>query len=223
MSLVRYIDEVIEQRSLLKHPFYEMWSAGELSMASLAGYSKEYFQLVKAVPKFMDAIIESAPESTPFVAELEENRQEESDHISPWIDFADRLGVSESELTSYEGLPKTSQAVNDLGSLMSASGFYAGASAMYAFEKQIPKVSQTKLDGLESFYGIVDEQSTRYFDLHTEADIRHAALWQHIIEDFDDVVLNPSGESASLLLDTASKSVSAQNLLLDSCYEEYCK
>ena len=48
MSLIQRIDEIIEARSLLKHPFYQMWSDGKLTQESLAGYSKEYFQLAKS-------------------------------------------------------------------------------------------------------------------------------------------------------------------------------
>ena len=105
------IDQIIEERSLLKHPFYEMWSDGKLTQESLAGYSKEYFQLVKAVPEFMTPIIEKAPNSV--ITELTENQQEESDHIKPWISFAGELGISEDELISYSGLDKTKKAVSD--------------------------------------------------------------------------------------------------------------
>ncbi len=52
--LIQEIDRIIEERSLLKHPFYQAWSDGKLTRESLAGYSKEYYQLVKAVPIFMD-------------------------------------------------------------------------------------------------------------------------------------------------------------------------
>ena len=93
MNLVQRIDKIIEERSLLKHPFYEMWSDGKLTQDSLAGYSKEYFQLVQVVPEFMTPIIEKAPNSV--ITELTENQQEESDHIKPWISFAGELGISE--------------------------------------------------------------------------------------------------------------------------------
>ena len=43
MNLIKRIDEMIEERSLLKHPFYQMWSDGKLSVDMLAGYSKEYW------------------------------------------------------------------------------------------------------------------------------------------------------------------------------------
>ena len=210
MSIVKQIDKMIEERSLLKHPFYQMWSDGKLTPESLAGYSKEYFQLVKSVPSFMSPIIDNAPDSV--VDELIANQQEESDHIAPWIDFAGQLGISENELTFYSGLKKTRQAVSDLNDLMTT--FESGSCAMYAFEKEIPKISQTKLDGLAEFYNMTNDKSTQYFKLHTEADIRHAASWRQILE--------KSTTSSDDLIQIADKSISAQNLLLDSCYEEYC-
>ena len=210
MNLIQKIDQIIEERSLLKHPFYEMWSDGKLTQESLAGYSKEYFQLVKAVPEFMTPIIEKAPNSV--ITELTENQQEESDHIKPWISFAGELGVSNDELISYSGLDKTKKAVSNLSELMTT--FDGGACAMYAFEKEIPKISQTKLDGLSEFYQITNDNATEYFKLHTEADIRHTASWRNILE--------KSNADTSNLIEIAEKSVSAQNLLLDSCYEEYC-
>ncbi len=210
MNIVKKIDEMIEERSLLKHPFYQAWSDGKLTKESLAGYSKEYFQLVKEVPSFMAPIIDKASESV--VKELVENQQEESDHIKPWISFAGELGISEEELLSYSGLPKTRKAVSDLNELMDT--FEGGACAMYAFEKEIPKISQTKLDGLAEFYGMTSEEATEYFKLHTEADIRHAASWRNILE--------KSSTDYDKLIEIAEKSLSAQNLLLDSCFEEYC-
>jgi len=210
MNLIKRIDEMIEERSLLKHPFYQMWSDGKLTLDSLSGYSKEYFQLVKAVPTFMTPIIEKAPNSV--ISELIDNQQEESDHIQSWIKFAKELGVSEYDLTHCEGLDKTRKSVSELSELMST--YEGGACAMYAFEKEIPKISQTKLDGLAEFYGISNENATEYFKLHTEADIRHAASWRNILE--------KTSTDSDNLIRIADKSISAQNLLLDSCYEAYC-
>ena len=210
MNLIQKIDQIIEERSLLKHPFYEMWSDGKLTQESLAGYSKEYFQLVKAVPEFMTPIIERAPNSV--ITELIENQQEESDHIKPWISFAGELGISEDELISYSGLDKTKKAVSNLSELMNT--FDGGACAMYAFEKEIPKISKTKIEGLKNFYGLDNKNSIQYFEEHMTADIRHTASWKKIIDN--------SSKSDAELLEIAKKSIDAQNLLLDSCYEAYC-
>ncbi len=209
-SLIKGIDEMIEERSLLKHPFYQMWSDGKLSLYSLTGYSKEYYQLVKSVPSFMTPIIKQAPDS--LKNELTSNQEEEIQHIKPWIRFASSLGVDEKKLEDYAGLPKTIQAVSQLSSLMNS--FEGGSCAMYAFEKEIPKISQVKLEGLAEFYGISSEQATEYFKLHTEADIRHAAAWRKALEQ--------TSSKKEELLEIAEKSISAQNMLLDSCYESYC-
>ena len=208
-SLIKRIDQIIEEKSLLKHPFYEMWSDGKLELESLKGYSKEYYQLVKQVPHFMEPMVEDA--DSDLKDELIQNMKEEAEHIPLWEKFAGSMGISESELQDYEGLEKTNRAVSNLGSLMDSDN---GACAMYAFEKEIPKVSKTKLEGLKEFYGIDTKDATEYFEEHMTADIRHAASWEKVINDtkLDD----------SLMLSTAQKSVDAQNLLLDSCYEAYC-
>jgi pyrroloquinoline-quinone synthase len=207
--LIKKIDELIEQHSLLKHPFYQMWSDGKLSVESLSGYSKEYFQLVKHVPSFVASIAKYAPQSN--LDEIHANQKEESEHIIPWTRFAKALGVSENELEKYEGLDKTKKAISEMSCLMDS--LEGGAAAMYALEKEIPKISQTKLEGLHKFYGITDHYATQYFELHKEADIRHAQTWQKIIQ---------RNSQNDKLLKIAERSLYAQNLLLDGCYETYC-
>ncbi len=181
-----------------------------LSRESLSGYSKEYFQLVKAVPTFVGMIMEHASHGKDIIAA---NQKEESEHIKPWMKFADSVGVSQPELEEYAGLEKTRQAVSNLSKLMTT--FEGGAAAMYALEQEIPKISLSKIDGLRKFYNITTDDAIEYFRLHTEADIRHAALWRQILE-------KTPIENEDELFSIANKSVFAQNMLLDSCYEAYC-
>ena len=81
-SLIQNIDRVIEERSLLNHPFYQAWSDGKLTRESLTGYSKEYYQLVKAVPVFMTQLMDNVPSS--LSDELDFHQQEEFSHIGMW-------------------------------------------------------------------------------------------------------------------------------------------
>jgi len=208
--LIQEIDRIIEERSLLKHPFYQSWSDGKLTHEALAGYSKEYYQLVKAVPIFMTQLIDDAPKH--LYDELVFNQQEEFSHIALWQRFAGGLGVSYEELNNYQGLYKTNHAIAGMHSLMSS--FVSGSTAMYALEKEIPKISQIKLEGLAEFYGLTSEDVTRYFKEHMEADVRHTASWKKVIDGFS--------EHDQEIISAAESSVTCQNLLLDSCYEEYC-
>jgi pyrroloquinoline-quinone synthase len=50
-----------------------------------------------------------------------------------------------------------------------------------------------------------------------EADIRHTASWQKIIEQASEQYY-----LTNVMIDAAERSLICQNILLDSCYEEYC-
>jgi pyrroloquinoline-quinone synthase len=210
-SLIQKIDKIIEEQSLLKHKFYVMWNEGKLSMESLSGYSKEYFQLVKAIPSFVEKVMEKSPSE--IKSKIALNRDEEYEHIEPWVKFTGALGISQNGLRNYAGLEKTKQAISNLSCLMNS--FEGGASAMYALEQEIPKISLSKIDGLRKFYGLSEDDAIEYFRLHAEADIRHAALWRKILE-------KTSASQENELVEVANKSLAAQNLLLDGCYDAYC-
>lgn len=210
-SLVEKIDKLIEEKSLLKHPFYVQWSEGKLKLESLAGYSKEYYHLVKSVPSFVNLIIKCTPSN--IKNEIVDLRNDEIEHIDPWIKFAKALDLTQDEVTNYIGLTKTQEAVKKLSGLMSS--FKNGAAAMYALEKEIPKVSETKLEGLKKFYGLTSDDAQEYFKIHIESDIEHADTWRKILEE-------SSIEEEENLLSIASRSLDFHSMILDSCFEIYC-
>jgi len=211
MSLQLRIDAEIEKHSLLKHPFYRMWSEGTLTRQSLAGYSMEYFQLVKAVPRLVSNVA-SVAGSAPLDSILE-NLDEERGHVEPWIAFAGALGVSRHALEAYSGSPGALASVREMERL-TASSFAEGVAAMYAYEKQLPEISRTKIDGLRRFYGMEGGDATRYFELHEEADVRHAAVWRGF--------LAAAGAPEDSVMGAVTGSLRAQNGLLDAVVADHC-
>jgi pyrroloquinoline-quinone synthase len=208
-NVVQRIDSEIEKHSLLKHSFYKMWSEGKLTIDHLKGYSMDYFQLVRVVPKFVENIAKSNVDPN-F---LENNAREEAEHVELWVRFANALGVSRSDLMNYEGSKKTNEAIDKLMGLSSLT-LEEAAAAMYAYEMELPKISRSKIDGLKKFYGMDSEDATKYFETHEEADVRHAQVWREILERI------PT-ERQEAILNSAIKSLQAQNMLLDSVYEKY--
>ena len=80
-NIVQRIDLEIEKYSLLKHPFYRMWSEGKLTIDHLQGYSKEYFQLVKIVPKLVENIAKGTGDSNYNNSTITKNAYEEAEHV----------------------------------------------------------------------------------------------------------------------------------------------
>ena len=211
-GVVERINIEIEKQSLLKHPFYQMWSEGKLTANHLQGYSKEYFQLVKAVPEFVRNI-HGLTNDPSLEGELAQNFKEESDHVEAWMKFAISLGVSRDELLNHASTCKTREAVLALNTLTKLS-FEEAAAAMYAYESELPKISTSKINGLMKYYGIDNSDATSYFEIHKVADIRHAGMWRGILE----TVCSDKIES---VFDAGFKSLGAQNKLLDSIQEKY--
>jgi pyrroloquinoline-quinone synthase len=209
MNIVQKIDSEIERRSLLKHSFYQMWSEGKLTVDHLRGYSMEYFQLVKAVPKFVENIAAKREDNS----DIASSAKEEAEHVEPWVRFASALGVSRSDLLNYDGAVKTNAAVFKMMALANSS-FEEAVAAMYAYEMELPKISRSKIDGLKKFYGMDSEDATKYFEIHEEADVRHAQVWREILEKIP-------AERQDAVFAAAVKSLKAQNMLLDSVQEKY--
>ena len=191
-------------------PLGSLWSEGKLTKENLAGYSMEYFQLVKAVPRLVSNVAAFAGPSR--AGHIRENMDEELTHIEPWVSFAASVGVFKRRLERYPGAPATLESVQALEGL-TASSFQAGAAAMYAYEKQLPEISRSKIEGLKSFYGMEGGDATRYFELHEEADVRHDALWRSFLA---------RSQSEATIMEAVSGSLNAQNALLDSVIVNHC-
>jgi pyrroloquinoline-quinone synthase len=211
-GVVELLNIEIEKQSLLKHPFYRMWSEGKLTSNHLQGYTKEYFQIVRQVPEYVRNIYGLTNDPS-LEHELTQNIKEESDHIEAWMRFALSLGVSRDQLLNYTPTYKTIEAVHALSGLTKLS-LEEAAAAMYGYEKELPKISRSKIDGLKKYYGIDNSDATSYFEIHEEADVRHAGLWM-------DILKNVSPDMTQSVFEAGFKSLAAQNKLLDSIQEKY--
>lgn len=216
-QVVSSLDNDIQDKSLLKHRFYQMWSAGSLSIENLGWYSKEYFQLVRAVPVLVNNVLRQVtPEferSYALSATMRHNLEEEKEHITPWISFADSIGVTENELNEYECSEKTQEAVAEMLRLTTES-VAAGISTLYTYEKQLPEISTKKIEGLVKFYGVRNDRALNYFRIHEKVDIEHAKLWGSLID------LMPASQHPTIR-DAASASLKCQNMILDGVCDRY--
>ncbi|MGB8524567.1 MAG: CADD family putative folate metabolism protein [Candidatus Acidiferrales bacterium] len=181
-TLIESLDALIEKHHLLKHPFYQAWTAGKLSKESLALYAEQYYQHVLAFPENLKQLAARSNGDAALQALVNENLAEELDPRSPhpmlWRQFAQSLGVSEASIEGARPLPGIA-ALLDTYDEVAAQGTKAQAvAAFYAYEAQVPEIATQKISGLRRFYDISEPRSLAYFAVHEEADVRHRAAWR---------------------------------------------
>lgn len=219
------LQAVIDEKHLLKHPFYIAWTEGKLTRTHLKHYALQYFQNVLAFPTYLSAVHFNTPHFGGSIAvrqEILENligeERGESNHPALWQNFATALGATEAELADTIPLETTAGLVATFRQLCLNSPFYAGLAALYAYESQIPQIAAVKVDGLKQFYGMTDPDSYRFFTVHQEADVWHTEVELQLIEKYAD-----SPEKQAEVLAAAAGAADALWQFLDGVYEHHCQ
>ena len=167
MDLWSRLDDVRARWNVLEHPFYERWSAGELSREDLARYAGQYRYAVVALAEAADRAAHAADAADR--AGLAAHAGEEAAHVALWDAFAGAAGTDGPQPAEPETEVCAATWSGDgrdlLGHLV----------ALYAIESAQPAISRVKADGLRAHYGFDAGPATAYFDLHAERDREHAA------------------------------------------------
>ena len=90
MNLWERIEQSRARWNVLEHPFYQRWSAGELTLGELADYSGQYRYATEAVATMSASLVDTAPESER--KGLSAHAREEADHVAMWDQFVDAVG-----------------------------------------------------------------------------------------------------------------------------------
>ncbi len=194
------IDQQIAAKHLLTHPFYLAWTRGELSKEALTDYAQQYYHHVAAFPTYLSAVhakCDDQPTRKEILKNLIDEEAGNPNHPELWLQFAESLGVSREDVRATAKQPETAALIETFRSVCGEQPTADGLAALYAYESQIPTVSESKIDGLKKHYGFDDPQGYEYFSVHVEADREHAAaeremLSQHITDE------NASSVSASV-------------------------
>jgi pyrroloquinoline-quinone synthase len=155
------IERARERWNVLRHPFYERWTAGELTSEELARYSGQYRHAVEAIAAVSEDVAAGRPE-------LEEHAAEEREHVDLWDEF---VSATRGD-TGAEPTPETDECVE---AWCAGDDLAARLVTLYAIESAQPEISRIKREGLISSYGFTPGDGTRYFEVHEDLDSDHAA------------------------------------------------
>lgn len=178
------LQEIIAKNHLLKHPFYEAWTQGLLSKETLAFYAEQYYAHVEAFPRFVSSVHSRCPEIAARKVLTENLADEEihgTDHPALWMQFAEGMGCTREGVKRAERTAETRETVQDFYDLTSGD-WREGLCALFAYESQVPSVSESKIAGLEKFYGVKDARSLAFFKAHMTYDTVHAAKVAELID-----------------------------------------
>ncbi len=180
------IDQQIAAKHLLTHPFYLAWTRGELSKEALQDYASQYYHHVAAFPTYLSAVhakCDDQPTRKEILSNLIDEEAGDPNHPELWLQFAEKRGMSSDEVRATEKRPETTALIDTFRSVCANGETAEGFAALYAYESQIPAVSESKIEGLKKHYGMTDQKSYQYFSVHVEADREHSAAEREMLRD----------------------------------------
>ena len=184
MDVIRELDEAIERRSLLRHPFYTKWVAGELPRAALQEYARQYYAFESTSPRFLSALHSRSDRPDVRAAILDnlwDEEHGEANHQELWLRFAEGIGVERGDVRSAPRNDATQELVDTYWRSATEAPVAAGVAALYAYERQVPAVATAKIEGLRRWYGVEDERTLGFFQEHGTLDVEHAGAERRIM------------------------------------------
>jgi pyrroloquinoline-quinone synthase len=181
------IDRQIAAKHLLTHPFYLAWTRGELSRAALADYARQYYHHVAAFPTYLSAVhanCDDQPTRRQLLDNLIDEEAGSPNHPELWLQFAECLGVSQEHAQSTEKWTETKNLIETFRSVCASGNTAEGLAALYAYESQIPAVSESKIKGLIENYDVSAPRDYEYFSVHVEADREHSAAERQMLSEY---------------------------------------
>ena len=179
------LDQKIQEKHLLNHPFYKTWNAGELSHEAIKEYSAQYFKHVSSFPRYLSSIHSNCDDlkiRQMLLDNLIDEERGSENHPELWMRFAEGMGNSRNEVLNTDLLSETRGLVDTFMTLSKANKYHIGLAALYCYESMQPEISETKKEGLQRFYNINDEETLKFFTVHMHADKWHRKVVRNIIK-----------------------------------------
>ncbi len=211
MDVLARLDETRDTISVLRHPFYQRWSSGELSARELGVYAGEYRHAVAALARASASAATRARGAR--AAELGRHADEELAHVELWERFARAARAQPAGATDAgQPLSETEECVS---AWTAGDDLLEELAVLYAIEASQPEISRTKVEGLTVHYGYHEEgPALEYFRLHESLDTEHARQARELIGELMAEVDDPE-QKAEAMVRRASEALRGNWRLLD--------
>ena len=175
MQYLNTLNEKLDKFHLLDHPFYVAWNKGELNQTILRDYAEQYYQHIKAFPRYISAthsICENIDNRKILLDNLSDEEDFDKDHPMLWKQFALAVGADENTVETVNQESFTKDMIDNFFKL-ARSSYAEGLGSLYAYERQVPEIADTKIRGLIDHYNVSSDEGLEYFVVHKDADVEH--------------------------------------------------
>ncbi len=174
----------LDKYHLLNHPFYKSWNDGKLNREIIKDYAEQYYQHVKAFPRYISAthsICEDIEKRKILLENLQDEENAKADHPKLWKNFALAMGADNEKIEDVKRDWFTSDMIDNF--FYQARKSYAeGLASLYTYERQIPEIAETKIRGLKKFYGVTSKEGLEFFEAHKAADVIHRKECEKLLD-----------------------------------------
>jgi pyrroloquinoline-quinone synthase len=192
------LERRIAHYDLLCHPYYQAWTAGQLTRENLREYASDYYHHVAAFPACLSALhsrLDDGELRRSVLRNLCDEEIEGRSHSELWLDFAEGMGADREQVRQRKPQPEVGELIGHFRSLSREGSTAETLAAFYAYESQVPRVAKAKADGLAERYG-ADEKTCAYFKLHQFADVEHSHVWRDLLT--AEIAVHPEHADAAL-------------------------
>ena len=194
------LNKKLDQYHLLNHPFYKSWNEGKLTREIIKDYAEQYYQHVKAFPRYISAthsICEDIEKRKILLENLQDEENPNADHPKLWKNFAIAMGADVDKIEDVKREWFTNDMIENF--FHQARKSYAeGLASLYTYERQIPEIAETKIRGLKNFYGVTSKEGLEFFEAHKAADVIHRKECEKLLDALTEEEKNKA-EKASML------------------------
>ena len=179
------LNKKLDQYHLLTHPFYQVfWNEGKLTREIIKDYAEQYYQHVKAFPRYISAthsICDDIEKRKILLENLNDEENADGDHPKLWKNFAAAVGADKDKIDDIKPDWFTKDMIDNFFS-QARSSYAEGLASLYTYERQIPEIAETKIQGLKKFYGVNSKEGLEFFEAHKSADVVHRAECEKLLD-----------------------------------------
>ena len=178
------LNKKLDKYHLLNHPFYKSWNDGKLTREIIKAYAEQFYQHVKAFPRYISAthsLCEDISKRKILLENLQDEEKENADHPKLWKNFAKAMGADETKIETVSKEKFTTDMIDNFFKNGRAS-YAEGLASLYTYERQIPEIAETKIRGLKNHYGVSSKEGLEFFEVHKSADKHHRVACEKLLD-----------------------------------------